>query len=177
MTLLSQSKKKQERKTLYFCFSISILLCLQKSPAKEFPCWEKIKMIFAYLCFLFFWKQCFARFVCVVMRSSIAFLSLTIMKTVTLPILFSLLLLLLSHTFTSLLFTDFCFWPFKSLFFFSVLWVFHSLIYLFNLLVQLIRSSNSVFFIPIASHFFSSASHIFLKLKLQIVELYENGKV
>ncbi|KAK7372250.1 hypothetical protein VNO80_05625 [Phaseolus coccineus] len=109
MTLLSQRKKKQERKTLYFCFSISILLCLQKSPAKEFPCWEKIKMIFAYLCFLFFWKQCFARFVCVVMRSSIAFLSLTIMKTVTLPILFSLLLLLLSHTFTSLLFTDFCF--------------------------------------------------------------------
>ncbi|WVY90443.1 hypothetical protein V8G54_035957 [Vigna mungo] len=98
ITFLSQRKKKQERKTPYLCFSISILSCLQKSPAKEFPCWEKIKMIFPYLCFLFFWKQCFARFVCVVMRSPIAFLSLTIIKTVTLPILFSLPLLLLSHT-------------------------------------------------------------------------------
>jgi len=131
ITFLSQRKKKQERKTPYLCFSISILSCLQKSPAKQFPCWEKIKMIFPYLCFLFFWKQCFARFVCVVMRSSIAFLSLTIMKTVTLPILFSLplsLLLLLSHTFTSLLFTAFCFSPFKSLSLFSLFSLFHSFI-------------------------------------------------
>ena len=94
MILLSQRKKKQERKTLYSSFSISnlIIICLQKSLLqKKFPCWEKIKMIFPYLSFFIsFGKQCFARFVCVVMRSSIAFLSLTLMKTVTVPILFSL---------------------------------------------------------------------------------------
>ncbi|KAL2665106.1 hypothetical protein AAZV13_02G200900 [Glycine max] len=95
MILLSQRKKKQERKTLYSCFSISnlIIICLQQKSLlqKKFPCWEKIKMIFPYLCFFIsFGKQCFARFVCVVMRSSIAFLSLTLMKTVTVPILFSL---------------------------------------------------------------------------------------
>ncbi|BAT81337.1 hypothetical protein VIGAN_03103300 [Vigna angularis var. angularis] len=119
--------------------------------AKEFPCWEKIKMIFPYLCFLFFWKQCFARFVCVVMRSPIAFLSLTIMKTVTLPILFSLPLLLLSHTFTSLLFSSllsasdplnlsssFLFYHFSTL-------LFSFLIYFYNSLPLLILFSSSLF--------------------------------
>ncbi|KAL2317344.1 hypothetical protein Fmac_031220 [Flemingia macrophylla] len=75
-----------------------------KVSCKTIPLLGKDKDDFPYLCFDSIWKQCFARFVCVVVRSSIAYLSLTLMKTATLPILFSLLATSLTHH--ALLFTS-----------------------------------------------------------------------
>lgn len=53
MTLLSQRKKKQERKTLYFCFSISILLCFAKVSCKRIPLLGKDKDDFSLPLFSF----------------------------------------------------------------------------------------------------------------------------
>lgn len=112
MDLSSQRKKKQERKSLSFCFSISISLKLlsyvwESCDPKEFPCWQKIKFIFHLPLFSFLLENSAWPELCVVMRSSIAFLYLTLMKTVTLLIFFffflSLLLLFLRRTFSSLI--------------------------------------------------------------------------